>query len=50
MKDKIAQDLKDRAEQSFGEIRASELAEDIVKVAAELDAVRQYPIAIDDEP
>ncbi len=50
MKDEIVHELTDRALIRFGEVRAADLAEDIQKLAADLDAIRHYPISIDDEP
>jgi hypothetical protein len=50
MSDDIVQELKERATRRLGDVRTAEIAEDIAKVAAELKAIRQYPISIDDEP
>ena len=48
--DIIIKQLTERAGRRFGEERAGELSEDLARLAAEIAAVRQYPIAIDDEP
>jgi hypothetical protein len=50
MAEDITKELAERAAQRFGEARAAELSEDLARLAAEITAVRQYPIAIDDEP
>jgi hypothetical protein len=50
MDDDIIKELSERAARRFGETRAAELSEDLASLAVEIAAVRQYPIAIDDEP
>ena len=50
MDEDLIHELSERAGRRFGEARAAELSEDLARLAAEIAAVRQYPIAIDDEP
>ena len=50
MNDQIEQELTESAVRRFGEARTAELAGEIVKLAEELRAIRQYPISIADEP
>ena len=50
MNQEIVQELTDRARKRFGDDRVPALAEDIVKLAAEIASIRTYPISIDDEP
>ena len=48
--DDLINELTERAARRFGDGRAAELADDVARVAAEIAAIQQYPIAIDDEP
>ena len=41
--------LREKAKQKFGEARAEELKPDLDKLAAEIDAIRTYPMSIEDE-
>jgi hypothetical protein len=43
------EDLIQRAQQKFGERRAEELQADIEKLAADLKAVAEYPLDIENE-
>jgi len=45
----IKTELTGRAKQLFGEERAEELLADIDKTAAEVTAVREFPLTIDNE-